>query len=136
MLDWSRAQVEIMHPGPYHRAIRSVVADLAATRDGTMYLGTSISGLCQRYDLGSDHDLVGRSAPELVLADGRRLAELLHDGRGVLLGDFHVEDDRLRVAKTEGPAMLVRPDGIVAWVEGDGDLESALRRWFGGVLPG
>jgi hypothetical protein len=63
-----------MHPGPYHRAIRSVVADLAATRDGTTYLGTSIAGLRQRYDLGSEHDLVGRSAPDVVLADGRRVA--------------------------------------------------------------
>jgi hypothetical protein len=136
VLDWTRAQVEIMQPGPYHRAIRAVVADLAATRDGTMYLGTSISGLRQRYDLGSSNDLVGRGAPEIVLADGRRLAELLHDGRGVLLGDFAVEDDRLHVAKTEGAAMLVRPDGIVAWVEGDGELDSALRRWFGGVHVG
>jgi 2-polyprenyl-6-methoxyphenol hydroxylase-like FAD-dependent oxidoreductase len=136
VLDWTRAQVEIMQPSPYNRAIRQVVADLAATRDGTMYLGASISGLRQRYDLGSGNDLVGRGAPEIVLADGRRLAELLHDGRGVLLGDFAVEDDRLHVAKTDGTAMLVRPDGIVAWVEGDGDLDSALRRWFGGVRVG
>lgn len=147
VLDWSRAQVEIMHPGPYHRAIRSVVADLAATRDGTTYLGTSIAGLRQRYDLGSEHDLVGRSAPDVVLADGRRVADLMHDGRGVLLagleseGDpFHDDrfhGDRLHVApRKDGPAMLVRPDGIVAWVEGDGDLDAALRRWFGGVPVG
>lgn len=70
-------------------------------------------------------------------ADGRRLADLLHDGRGVLLGGFAVDDDRLHVAPVkEGPAMLVRPDGIVAWIEGDGDLDSALRRWFGGVRVG
>jgi 2-polyprenyl-6-methoxyphenol hydroxylase-like FAD-dependent oxidoreductase len=131
VLDWSRAQVEIMHPGAYHRAIRAVVADLAATRDGTMYLATSISGLRQRYELGSGHDLVGRSAPETVLADGRRLADLMHDGRGVLLGEFPVEDARLHVVPADGPGMLVRPDGIVAWVEGDGDLQPALRRWFG-----
>jgi 2-polyprenyl-6-methoxyphenol hydroxylase-like FAD-dependent oxidoreductase len=137
VLDWTRAQVEIMQPSPYNRAIRQVVADLAATRDGTMYLGTSISGLRQRYDLGGGNDLVGRSAPETVLADGRRLADLLHDGRGVLLGEFPIVDDRLHVAAPkEGPAMLVRPDGIVAWVEGDGDLGSALRRWFGGVPVG
>jgi 2-polyprenyl-6-methoxyphenol hydroxylase-like FAD-dependent oxidoreductase len=135
VLDWSRAQVEIMHPGRHNRAIRAVVADLAATRDGTMYLGTSISGLRQRYDLGSDHDLVGRSAPETVLPDGRRLAELLHDGRGVLLGDFPPGGDGLHVVRTEGPAVLVRPDGIVAWVEGDGELGGALERWFGAVEP-
>jgi hypothetical protein len=55
----------------------------------------------------------------------------------VLLGGFAVDDDRLHVAPVkEGPAMLVRPDGIVAWIEGDGDLDSALRRWFGGVRVG
>jgi hypothetical protein len=86
--------------------------------------------------LAGANDLVGRGTPEIVLAGGRRLAELLHDGRGVLLGDFAVEDDRLHVAKTEGAAMLIRPDGIVAWVEGDGELDSALRRWFGGVRVG
>jgi 2-polyprenyl-6-methoxyphenol hydroxylase-like FAD-dependent oxidoreductase len=133
VLEWTRAQVEIMQPGPYNRAIRKIVADLAATHDGTMYLGTSISGLRQRYDLGSGHTLVGRSAPEVVLPDGRRLADLLHDGRGVLIGDFPVNDDRLHVVKGDGPGLLVRPDGIVAWVEGDGDLEDAMRRWFGGV---
>jgi hypothetical protein len=140
VLDWTRAQVEIMQPGPYNRALRRVVAGLAATRDGTMYLGTSVAGLRQRYALGSDHDLVGRSVPETVLADGSRLADHLHDGRGVLVGGFDpgLAGDRLHlVAGTgvagTGPGMLVRPDGIVAWVEGDGDLDEALRRWFGRV---
>jgi hypothetical protein len=39
----------------------------------------------------------------------------------------------LHVVAADGPAMLVRPDGIVAWVDGDGDLDEALRRWFGPV---
>ncbi|GAA2608000.1 FAD-dependent monooxygenase [Paractinoplanes durhamensis] len=133
VLDWNRAQVEIMQPSPYNRAIRAVVADLAATHDGTTYFGTSIAGLRQRYDLGSDHPMVGRSAPELVLADGTRLAAALHDGRAVLVGDFPVADDRLRVVTADTPGMLVRPDGIVAWVEGDGELDEALHRWFGKV---
>jgi 2-polyprenyl-6-methoxyphenol hydroxylase-like FAD-dependent oxidoreductase len=133
VLDWSRAQVEIMRPGPYQRALRGVVADLAATRDGTAYLGKSIAGLRQRYDLGSTHPLVGRSAPEIVLADGTRLAEALHGGKAVFLGDAPFTDDRIAVVQADAPAMLVRPDGVVAWVDGDGDLGSALTRWFGDV---
>jgi 2-polyprenyl-6-methoxyphenol hydroxylase-like FAD-dependent oxidoreductase len=142
VLDWTRAQIEIMQPGPYNRALRAVVADLAATRDGTMYLGTSIAGLRQRYDLGGRNDLVGRSAPEIVLADGSRLADHMHDGRGMLVlgrpdserpDSERPDSERLRVVRADGPAMLVRPDGIVAWVEGDGDLDDALSRWFGPV---
>jgi 2-polyprenyl-6-methoxyphenol hydroxylase-like FAD-dependent oxidoreductase len=133
VLDWNRAQVEIMQPSPYNRAIRAVVADLAATHDGTMYFGTSIAGLRQRYDLGSDHPMVGRSAPEVVLADGTRLADALHDGMATLVGDLAVADDRIKTVTADAPAMLVRPDGIVAWVEGDGSLDEALRRWFGTV---
>ena len=43
-------------------------------------------------------------------------------------------DERLTVVAGDGPAMLVRPDGIVAWVAGDVDLDEALRRWFGGFI--
>jgi hypothetical protein len=77
--------------------------------------------------------LVGRSAPELVLADGTRLAEQLHGGAGVLVGAARVTGDRLRAVAGDGPEMLIRPDGIVAWVADDGDLDAALRRWFGDV---
>jgi 2-polyprenyl-6-methoxyphenol hydroxylase-like FAD-dependent oxidoreductase len=133
VLDWTRAQIAIMKPEPYARALRGVLTDLADTTDGATYLGASIAGLRQRYDLGGEHPLVGRSAPDLVLADGSRLAEHLSGGAGVLVGTGRVAGDRLRVVAADGPAMLIRPDGIVAWVEGDGQLAAALRRWFGDV---
>jgi len=142
VLEWTRAQIAIMKPEPYSRALRAVLGDLARTEDGATYLAGSIGGLRQRYDLGSDDPRVGRSAPEIVLADGTRLADHLHGGAGVLIlsgdGDplldaAEAAPDRLAVVAGDGPAMLVRPDGIVAWVAGDGDLEEALGRWFGRV---
>ena len=134
VLDWTRAQIAIMKPEPYARALRGVLTDLAATTDGTTFLGTSIAGLRQRYDLGSEHPMVGRSVPEVTLADGSRLAGHLHDGAGVLVGPARVTGGRIRAVAAGAPGMLVRPDGIVAWVDGDGDhLDAAVRRWFGDV---
>jgi 2-polyprenyl-6-methoxyphenol hydroxylase-like FAD-dependent oxidoreductase len=146
-LDWTRAQVATMRPDPHGRAIQAVVRDLLATRDGTNYVVRKMTGSTTRYDLGDEHPLVGRSAPDFRLADGTRLADLMQDGRGVVL-DFSADgclrdsgwDGDLRYAA--GPAeddlglgaVLVRPDGIVAWV---GDrvpdregFDRAARRWF------
>ncbi|TDU80272.1 FAD-dependent monooxygenase [Streptomyces sp. KS 21] len=151
VLDWSRAQVAAMRPGPHGQAIQGVVRDLIGTRDGTTYVFERLSGSWVRYDLGSEHPLVGRSAPDLRLEDGTRLGDLMHDGRGVAL-DLTV-DGRLRgsamrwesrIRYAAGPArndlglgaVLVRPDGTVAWA-GDRTpdreaFERAAGRWFGG----
>ncbi|MFF3273674.1 hypothetical protein ACFYWU_22530 [Streptomyces chrestomyceticus] len=100
--------------------------------------------------LGDGHPLTGRSAPDLQLEDGTRLGELLRDGRGLALdltADRRLPDvalsrpGRLRhtagTAKNDlGPgAVLVRPDGFVAWA-GDRDFdprafERAADQWFG-----
>jgi 2-polyprenyl-6-methoxyphenol hydroxylase-like FAD-dependent oxidoreductase len=198
VLDWTRAQIAVMRPEPFARALRTVLSDLAATTDGTTYLASSIAGLRQRYDLGSEHPLIGRSAPETILADGSRLADHLHDGTGVLITNTRPTDaanrptdagtrsvdaanrsfdaanrsvdaaahsfdagnrsvdaaarsvgaggcsvdaagwirdagGRIKTVVGDGPAMLIRPDGIVAWTAGDGDLDKALHRWFGDV---
>src|SRR5580658_90867 len=104
VLDWARAQVALMRPEPRARALRAVVSDLMETVSGTTYFVKRISGLWQRYDLGAGHEqgaghdlggghdlgaggheLTGRSAPDLALSDGTRLADHLHDGRGLLL---------------------------------------------------
>jgi hypothetical protein len=99
------------------------------------HLGTSISGLRQRYDLGGGHDQVGRSAPEIVLAAGWPSCCTT---AGVCCSATSRSTTTACTSPPpkEGPAMLVRPDGIVAWVEGDGDLDAALQRWFGGVRRG
>jgi 2-polyprenyl-6-methoxyphenol hydroxylase-like FAD-dependent oxidoreductase len=150
VLDWSRAQVALMRPDPGAAALRDVVRDLMETRDGATYFAKRVSGADLRYDLGGSHQLFGRSAPNLRLADGTRLAEHLRSGRSVLVG--HASDGPLRQLAvrwalrldflTMPPgfngdvhAMLVRPDGIVAWVGAIGsDVNSAARsiaHWLG-----
>lgn len=124
VLDWTRAQIALMRPDPRARAARAVVADLIGTVTGTTYFAKKISGVWHRYDIPGDHPLVGRSVPDFELADGSRLADHLRDGRGLLVQpDGAAEDhaDRVTVIRTamRGPdapaALLVRPDGIVAW---------------------
>jgi 2-polyprenyl-6-methoxyphenol hydroxylase-like FAD-dependent oxidoreductase len=148
VLDWSRAQVATMRPDPHSRAIRSVVRDLLATRDGTTYVFERTSGTSLHYDLGG-HGLVGHNAPDFVLANGTRVGDLLQDGLGVTL-DFGVDGplrevaqrypDRIRYVAAPARddlgfgAVLIRPDGIVAWagdrVPDSGSFERAVRRWF------
>ncbi|MCX5149908.1 FAD-dependent monooxygenase [Streptomyces sp. NBC_00320] len=150
VLDWSRAQVAAMRPDPHGQAMQGVVRDLIATRDGTTYVFARLSGSWVRYDLGSAHPLVGRNAPDLRLEDGTRLGDLMRDGRGVAL-DFSADQSlrgaamgwESRIRYAAGPArndlglgaVLVRPDGTVAWA---GDrrpdreaFERAAGRWFG-----
>jgi 2-polyprenyl-6-methoxyphenol hydroxylase-like FAD-dependent oxidoreductase len=146
VLDWSRAQVAIMRPDPYSQAIQAVIRDLLTTGDAATYVYQRTSGLSNRYDLGSQHPLVGRDAPDFLLEDGTHLGDLLVDGRAVLL-DFS-SDERLHHATTGRPdriryvsepptddlglaAVLVRPDGIVAWAGDPDTFEEAAARWFG-----
>ncbi|MFI7027420.1 FAD-dependent oxidoreductase [Microbispora rosea] len=153
VLDWTRAQIALMRPDAHARAARAVVADLLGTVTGTTYFVKKISGVWQRYDMPGDsgHPLVGRSAPDYEFEDGSRLADHLHDGRGLLVrqsgsrlggraADGH--GDRVAAVTTairepHAPgALLVRPDGVVAWAE-DPDaadaegLANALETWFG-----
>ncbi len=155
VLDWSRAQVALMRPGAGSRALAAVMADLADTRDGATYLAERVWGVAQQLDLGVGHPLVGRSAPDFQLADGRRMGELLRAGQGVLLvfdaGTSlcaSIEGRQRRPALIRQAvddtlglgAVLVRPDGIVAWAcdaGGDGaGMSDALRRWFGSMAAG
>lgn len=148
VLDWSRAQAAVMRPDPYAPALQGVLRDLLGTRDGTTYAFEKTSGSSIRYDLGDEHPLIGRSAPEFRFEDGSRLGDLLHDGRGVVL-DFSTGErlrdsaagweSRIRYAAGRARndlgagAVLVRPDGVVAWA-GTPDREAferAASRWFG-----
>ncbi|WP_330334651.1 FAD-dependent monooxygenase [Streptomyces sp. NBC_00536] len=150
VLDWTRAQVATMRPDPYAQAIQSVVRDLIGTRDGATYVYEKLSGAWIRYDLGSEHPLVGLSAPDFAMEDGTRLGDLMADGRGLLL-DFSAGQTlraaavgwagRIRYAAGAAEndlgagAVLVRPDGVVAWA-GDRQpdreaFERAAGRWFG-----
>ena len=150
VLDWSRAQVALMRPSRSSRALEAIVRDLVATRDGATYFAEHVWGVSLRYDLGACHPLVGRSAPDFGFADGTKLGDLLRTGRGLFL-DFDPGtplralamrwNGRIAYAASEPEdrlglcAMLVRPDGVVAWaVEAAPDPEEAAQaasRWFG-----
>jgi len=154
-LDWTRAQVAIMRPDPYARAIASVIRDLIQTRDATTYFVEKISGLSirydsMRYDLPGDHPLIGYSAPDLELEDGTRLGEHLHKGKGLLLDlteDKNLstlalpDDDPLTYLSAKAKdskgltALLARPDGFVAWATDSqpdlGAAQKSIERWFG-----
>ncbi|MFJ4802813.1 FAD-dependent monooxygenase [Streptomyces murinus] len=159
VLDWTRAQIALMRPDRHARALRRVVEDLAGSGAGTTYLVNRISGVWQRYDLPGSHPLTGASAPDLPLSDGTRLGEHLHTGRPLLLdltGSPAPDTltapyaDRLTVLTATCPtrptlkALLVRPDGVVAWAaDTDGEekadqdgLAAALERWVGGSGAG
>lgn len=155
VLDWSRAQVATMKPGPNAPALRKLVHDLLSTTDGTTFAYRRTTGLFNRYGPGDAHPLVGCTAPDFRFEDGTRLGDLLRQGQGVLL-DFRADDALQRAAKSwqgriqyaAGPArndlgftaVFVRPDGVVAWAAGEGleDLapdtfEQAATRWFVGA---
>jgi 2-polyprenyl-6-methoxyphenol hydroxylase-like FAD-dependent oxidoreductase len=150
VLDWSRAQVALMRPTRSTRALEAIIRDLIDTRDGATYFAERVWAVSLRYELGDGHPLVGRSAPEFELTDGTKLSELLRTGRGLLL-DFDLRQplralanrwsgrisyvasdakDRLGVS-----AVLVRPDGVIAWAGEAGpneeDASQAAARWFG-----
>jgi 2-polyprenyl-6-methoxyphenol hydroxylase-like FAD-dependent oxidoreductase len=152
-LNWTRAQVAIMRPDPHARAIASVIRDLIQTRDATTYFVEKISGMSMHYNLQGDHPLIGSSAPDFEFEDGKRLGDLLHNGKGLLLDltegkKLHTLgqpwNDRFNyvfapVKDSKGlTAVLVRPDGFVAWVaESEPDLstaEQSIKRWFGDAI--
>ncbi|MFI5696371.1 FAD-dependent monooxygenase [Kribbella sp. NPDC051586] len=149
VLDWTRAQITIMRTDRHARSLRKVVDALLRTPDGSTYLSTKLSGVWQRYDLGSDNDLVGTSATDLEFADGTRLGDHLRHGKAVL---FNLTDstqlrdlatpwsDRLHIVSTKPAtpgapaAVLLRPDGHIAWSTDNEDLNGltpALETWLG-----
>jgi 2-polyprenyl-6-methoxyphenol hydroxylase-like FAD-dependent oxidoreductase len=152
------AQVALQRMDDRTLALGEVVNELLAMDEPRRRFAAMMSGLDIRYDLGEGHPLLGRRVPdlELVTDEGpRRMYSLLHDARPVLLNvgvpgsiDAGAWADRVRVvdARHAGPwelpaigvvtapaAVLVRPDGHVAWVgTGTADgLAEALATWFG-----
>ncbi len=152
------AQVALMRVDDRIEAVRDTVSELLSMDEPRERFAAMMSGLDIHYDLGEGHPLLGRRMPDLdlVTADGPlRVFTLLHDARPVLLnlgepGGFDITPwaDRVQLVDAEygGPwelpaigavtaptAVLIRPDGYVAWV---GDLTQrgladALTTWFG-----
>ncbi|HKF87965.1 MAG TPA: rifampin monooxygenase [Propionibacteriaceae bacterium] len=141
VLDNTRAQTELISPEPGPQAVRRLVSELMDFEDVNRYLIEKITAIGVRYDFGEGHELLGRRIRDVGLKRGR-LYDLMHGGRGLLLD----QTGRLSVAGWAGrvdkvidsseeldlPAVLLRPDGHVAWVgEDQTDLLSQLAKWFG-----
>ena len=156
------AQVALSRPDERQQALRDTVTGLLRMDEPRRSIVAMLSGLDIRYDLGEGHPLLGRRMPDLDLrtaAGPTRLFTLLHDARPVLVnlgepGRFDIDSwaDRVRLvdAGHDGvwelpvvgevdapPAVLVRPDGHVAWAGDptDPDLPRALATWFGPAAP-
>ncbi|MFG2773269.1 rifampin monooxygenase [Streptomyces sp. NPDC048350] len=141
VLDNTRAQMELMSTEPGAQAVRRLMSELIDFEEVNRYLIEKITGIGIRYDFGEGHDLLGRRLRDVKLKRGS-LYELTHEGRGLLLdqtGRLSVDGWADRVdhvvdvsEELEAPAVLLRPDGHVAWVgEDQQDLLSHLPTWFG-----
>jgi len=149
VLDWSRAQVAIMKPAPAARALNAIIYDLINTHDGATYFAGRVWGIFTHYHLGGNHPLTGYSVPNFAFEDGICIGELMHDGQGILL-DFDNNaslktwvseygdqikyisgsvKDRLGVS-----ALLIRPDGMIAWASDNNpdcsELQKAAACWL------
>ncbi len=165
VLDWSRAQVEIMKPTPQSRALHAVMKDLLDTKDATTYVAARVWGIIMYYDLGGTHPLVGYSVPNFEWVDGGTVGERLRGEGGAanntaphcqskgLLLDFTASASLKALANSYNQqlrylsctpknslgmrALLVRPDGIIAWATDKDPKEidfseavKAAERWF------
>ena len=158
VLHSTMAQTALSRSGERIDALRDTMSGLLGMDEPRRQIAAMVSGLDIHYDLGEGHPLLGRRMPDLdlVTASGPlRVFTLLHDARPVLLnlsqpGGFDITPWADRVQLTDatyaGPwdlpvlgavtaptALLIRPDGYVAWVgEGTGlGLPDALTTWFG-----
>jgi 3-(3-hydroxy-phenyl)propionate hydroxylase len=152
------AQTELVRSSARIDALRGILAELVAMDEPRRLLAGMISGLDVHYDLGQGHPLLGRRMPDLDLATAEgqlRVFELLHEARPVLLNlgepggvDVGPWTDRVQLVDAEydgawelplvgtvpaPSAVLVRPDGHVAWVGDDTQAgpPEALSAWFG-----
>jgi hypothetical protein len=151
------AQAALQRQDERTKALVDVVSELASMNEPRKHLAGLVSGLDIHYDLGEGHPLLGRRMPDLdlVTANGPlRVFELLHSAKPVLLNLGKSDDlgitpwaDRVQLiaaeyaglwklpvlgAVTAPTAVLIRPDGYVAWVgePGDPGLPKALTTWF------
>ncbi|RWO89188.1 FAD-dependent monooxygenase [Mesorhizobium sp.] len=152
------AQVALRRTDDRSKALADTVAELLGMDEARKKIAAEMSGLGVHYDLGEGHPLLGRRIPDLDLATAGgllRVFTLLHDARPVLLGlgepgrlDIAPWADRVRqmdalyagawdlpvLGRVAAPdAVLIRPDGYVAWA-GAGTqqgLVDALTTWFG-----
>lgn len=157
----SRAQLALVRPGPEVTALRELFSELVTEPSVVRRLVDLVSGAENRYVGALDapaHPLVGHWVPDFAVANGEgthRIAELARDGRpllvdltegGVVAAAVADVADRLTVAvgrpvgDVAATALLVRPDGYVAWATSESqsddapdspELRRVLAQWFG-----
>jgi hypothetical protein len=152
------AQMALLRPDDRTKALRDTISELLNMDEPRKRFAAMMAGLDIHYDLGAGHPLLGRRMPDLDLVTENgalRVFTLLHDARPVLLnlgepGDFDIAPWASRVkvinakhvgewalpalgAITAPTAVLIRPDGYVAWVGEHArlGLADALTMWFG-----
>jgi hypothetical protein len=158
VLKLTMAQTALMRGDERTMASHETMSELLKMDEPRKRYAAIMSGLDIRYDLGTGHPLLGRRMPDLDLvteSGPRRVFTLLHDARPVVLnlgepGAFDILPwaDRVRLidaryagvwelpvlgAVAAPSAVLIRPDGYVAWAGGGTDhgLRDALTTWFG-----
>lgn len=154
----SLAQSALFAPGPEVGALRELFGELLALPGNAAHIARLMAGADIRYDTGDDHPLSGYLVPEFSVetATGTvRVAELLRKARPILLaldGHGFFDEvaapwrDRVDLISATGPdapatALLIRPDGYVAWATATTaqpaavHLRTALTRWFGTPTP-
>src|SRR3954447_8245204 len=158
VLQNTMAQTALLRSDPRTDALRTMMPDLLRLDEPRKRFAAMISGLDVHYDLGDGHPLLGRRMPDLDIATATgssRVYEWLHAARAVLLDlgstrrfDIGGGADRVPLVEAEGTgpwelpllgevappaAVLIRPDGHVAWVGAGADdgLHDALTTWFG-----
>jgi 3-(3-hydroxy-phenyl)propionate hydroxylase len=158
VLRTTMAHVALRRPDERTEALRDTIAEVLMGDESRKRFAAMMFGLDIHYDLGEGHPLLGRRMPDLdlVTPDGpRRVYTLLHDARPALINlgepgglEIAAWADRVQMVNADysGPwelpalgevpapsAVLVRPDGHVAWVGDltDSGLPDALTTWFG-----
>ncbi|MGY0498612.1 FAD-dependent monooxygenase [Nocardia sp. FBN12] len=137
----TRAQVALTSTEPGPQAVRKLLTELMDFDEVNRYLIEKITATDIRYDFGHGPDLLGRRLPDVDLKQGK-LYDQLRQGRALLLDrteSLTVDgwSDRVDLitdptAALNIPALLLRPDGHVAWAgEHQQDLNAHLPRWFG-----
>ena len=152
------AQSALRRPDDHTKALGDFIAEFLSVDELRKRMAGEMSGLAVHYGLGEGHPLLGRRMPDLEVAtESARVSvySLLHDPRALLLNlgerggiDITPWSDRVQLieAQYDGPwelpvlgvvtapsAVLIRPDGYVAWVgEGtEAGMVDALTTWFG-----